>query len=105
VEPIFPGGESMEIKVTGTSEITVKGSIQTLEDYMQIKKAIITLGPLESLTLRIPDSAFLGSALLGYLLVLVREKKVSLSLLVRNKTLLRHLNVLQLSSVFQVKEM
>ncbi|MGO9014084.1 MAG: hypothetical protein ACLQF0_03800 [Dissulfurispiraceae bacterium] len=94
----------MEIRVKGPSELVISGQIQTLEDYVQIKKAVTGLGTLESLTLIIPDSTFLGSAMLGFLLVLVRERNVALSLLVKNEKLLRHLKVLQLLSVFQVKE-
>ncbi|HTZ18174.1 MAG TPA: hypothetical protein VMB78_07010 [Dissulfurispiraceae bacterium] len=95
----------MEIKASGPSELVISGEILTLEDYMQIRKAIVGLGTLESLTLVILDSSFLGSAMLGFLLVLVREKNVALSILVKNEKLLRHLTVLQLLSVFQVKQL
>jgi hypothetical protein len=101
---MLPGGFQMDITATGPSELTIRGQIQTLEDYMRIKIAVADLGSIHALTLKIPDSLFITSAVIGYLLVLVREKNVQLSLLVGNEKLLKHLDVLQLLSVLQVNK-
>ncbi len=94
----------MDIASTGPSELTIRGQIQTLEDYMRIKITIVDLGGINAITIKIPDSLFITSAVIGFFLVLVREKKVRLSLLVGNEKLLKHLDVLQLLSVLQVKK-
>ncbi|KJR41950.1 hypothetical protein MCHI_002152 [Candidatus Magnetoovum chiemensis] len=95
----------MDILISGTSEVTITGHIKTIEDYQKIKQTINSLieKGLKELTLRIPDSLSMTSSVIGYLLKLVYENNISLSLFVCDDRLYNLLEVLNLATVFNVK--
>lgn len=95
----------METILTGPSEITIFGNIKTIEDYLETKKILNDLveGGADSITIKIPDSISITSALIGYLLRLVYEDKVNLAVYVKNDKLFNLLEVMNLITIFNVK--
>ncbi|KJU84246.1 hypothetical protein MBAV_003560, partial [Candidatus Magnetobacterium bavaricum] len=57
------------------------------------------------ITINIPQSLTMTSSVIGYLLKLVFEHKIDLSILVKDEKLFNLLDVLNLVAVFKVKKM
>lgn len=97
----------MEISNSGTNEVTVTGIIKTIDDSMTLRAELQRLydGGARAITLRIPDSFALPSAVIGYLMKLVNRDKVRLTLLAGDQRLCELLDELQLSGVFGVSRM
>lgn len=96
----------MEIKVTGASEITILGNIQSIEDYQEIKDTVRSLTDKghTSITMRITDSLSMPSSVIGFLLKLVHVDNISVSILVGDDRLYNLLDILNLISIFKVKK-
>jgi len=95
----------MEIIDSGSSELTITGEIYALDHYLMIKKAIaakIAGHNIDSLTINIPDSPSITSAVIGLFLRLIQEKKIRLSIVARNPSLGAMLEVLRLNDIFHV---
>lgn len=97
----------MEVKVTGTSEISVTGNIKTMGDYQEIKRVIQEQidGGSSSLTVKIPDSFSITSSVIGYFLKVINKDNVSLSLQIKDDRLYKILKDLNLIDIFNVKKM
>jgi hypothetical protein len=95
----------MEIMITGPTEITIAGDIKTVGDYLEIKKAIkeLTDGGIDSISVKIPTSPSINSALIGFFLRIIHEDKVNLALYVGNDKLLNLFDVMNLTKIFNVK--
>lgn len=94
----------MEVLSTGIAEITVKGNISTISDYLEIKKVMremVDEGK-TAITVKIPDSPSINSALIGLLLRLIHEDRIQISLHVKNDKLHKMLQVMNLEDIFQV---
>ncbi|KJU81790.1 hypothetical protein MBAV_006014 [Candidatus Magnetobacterium bavaricum] len=97
----------MEITNISNSEVTIEGHIKTIEDYQKIKQALnaIIVDGQKKITINIPQSLTMTSSVIGYLLKLVFENKIDLSIMVKDEKLLNLLDVLNLVAVFKVKKM
>lgn len=96
----------MEIKVTGETEITISGNIQSIEDYQAIKDgvgSILNKGS-KSIILKIPDSLSMPSSVIGFLLKIVHVDSVTITVLIKDERLYNLLEVLNLVSVLNVKK-
>ncbi|MBF0345459.1 MAG: hypothetical protein HQL06_14675 [Nitrospirae bacterium] len=97
----------MEVTITNGSEVTINGHIKTIEDYQKIKQAlnaVINNGE-KKITVKIPQSLTMTSSVIGYLLKLVFENHIDLSLYVKDDKLYNLLDVLNLVTVFKVQKM
>jgi hypothetical protein len=95
----------MEAKLTGASEITITGNIQSIDDYQAIKdtvRSVITKGATQ-ITLKIPDSLSMPSSVIGFLLKLVHVDNVGINMLVKDERLYNLMEILNLVSVLNVK--
>lgn len=97
----------MDVKATGTSEITITGNIQSIEDYQEIKDVVREMmnKGLTSITIRIPDSLSMPSSVIGFLLKLVHVDNINLTILVKDDRLFNLMEILNLVNVFNVKKM
>ncbi|WP_040335825.1 hypothetical protein [Candidatus Magnetobacterium casense] len=97
----------MEITVVSNSEVNINGHIKTIEDYQKIKQALnsVIADGRKKITISIPESITMTSSVIGYLLKLVFENKLDISILVKDEKLFNLLDVLNLVDVFKVKKM
>lgn len=97
----------MEIVATGNTEITIRGNIKTIEDYLSIKEFLKEFleKDVDSLVIKIPDSISITSALLGLLLRLVYEEKIGISIYVGQESLYNLFEVMNLINVFNVRRL
>lgn len=95
----------MEAILTGPSEVTIVGNIKTIEDYLDIKKVMKEMigGGIDSISIKIPDSISITSALIGFLLRLVHEDRVKLTVYVKKDKLFNLFEVMNLVTIFNVK--
>ncbi|MBF0328058.1 MAG: hypothetical protein HQL10_02780 [Nitrospirae bacterium] len=96
----------MELKETGQSEITILGNIRNIEDYLAIKKMIITMidkGE-KNITIKVIESMTMNSSIIGFMLKVVFEEKIILNLRVKNDILYNLLKTLNLVKPFHVKK-
>ncbi len=95
----------MEIRTVSSNEISVTGTIKTIDDSTALRGAIQTLveGGATSITLRIEDSFAMPSAVIGYLMKMVNRDKVKLSVLATDPRLVELLDELQLTGPFGVR--
>ncbi|BCB96910.1 hypothetical protein JZK55_18320 [Dissulfurispira thermophila] len=97
----------MEAIASGISEVTITGEIKSINDYLDIKKVITELienNDVDSITIKIPTSASINSALIGFFLRLVHENKIKLTIHVGNDRLLNLLNIMNLMTIFNVQK-
>jgi hypothetical protein len=94
----------MEIKSSGTHELTVTGIIKTIDDSMALRAEVQRLyeGGATAISLRIEDSFALPSAVIGYLMKLVNRDRVRLTLIAGDPRLSELLADLQLTNSFGV---
>jgi anti-anti-sigma regulatory factor len=97
----------MELKVSGTAEVTIDGDIKSMDDYQEIKKMIkgIVARGARNVTIRISDSVTIPSSVIGYLLKLVRGDGIEIAVEVWSKELYRTLQILKLLDVFKVSQL
>ena len=96
----------MEAKVTGASEITIIGNIQSIEDYQEIKdtvRSVLSKGAAQ-ITIKIPDSLSMPSSVIGFLLKLVHVDNVGITMLVKDDRLYNLMEILNLVTVLNVKK-
>ncbi len=87
-------------------KVEVKGTIRGIDDIAQIRSVIdaMRLEEGDSLQLDITDSFSMPSSLIGYLLKLVEQQKVNLTLTVGNEVLAELLEDLNLRQVFNLRQ-
>ncbi len=97
----------MEVKVTGTAEVTLLGHIKGIEDYQKIKDTVKSLvsGGNKSVVVKIPDSMSMTSSVIGYFLKLINGDHVKISMLVKDERLYGILDAMKLVAVFDVQRM
>jgi hypothetical protein len=97
----------MDVMTTGVSEITISGHIKSIEDYQAVKVAIknLTDKGQDTITIKIPDSLSMTSSIIGFLLKLIYVDKVKISMFVKDERLLGLLDILNLTTVFNVTKM
>jgi len=96
----------MTIEQNSATELTIKGNIKTIDDCIALRAAIQKLvdGGISSITLKIPDSFAMPSAVIGYLMKLVNRDKVHLNIIAGDHRLRELLDELQLTELFGVRE-
>jgi len=94
----------MTITESGTNELTINGNIKTIDDSIAIKNAVKRLqaSGSNSISLKIPDSFSMPSAVIGFLMKLVNHDKVTLTIKVGDLRLGELLDELQLTAAFKV---
>ena len=92
------------INTSGRNSIEIVGTIRGIDDVARIKEAIdaFRLEEGENLNISIKDSFSMPSALIGYLLQLVEQQKIQLSLTVDDEMLAELLEDLNLKKVFNL---
>lgn len=95
----------MNITQNGAAELTVGGNIKTIDDSIALRNAVQKLvdAGASSVTLNIPDSFAMPSAVIGYLMKLVNRDRVALSVVAGDKRLRELLDELQLTVLFGVR--
>ena len=95
---------NMTITNSGKSELTINGTIKSIEDSMALREAVQKLFDSGEafITLRIVDSFAMPSAVIGYLMKLVNRDKARLAVICGDKRLCELLDELQLTKVFGV---
>jgi hypothetical protein len=90
-------------KLTGA--ISIIGNIKNRNDIGNIKVSIASynLKDGDAFTIEVKDSFAMPSAMIGYLMQLVEQDKIRLSLKVGNEKLAELLDDLGLSQVFNIK--
>ncbi len=96
----------MEVKSTGTAEVTVLGHIKSIDDYQKIKevvKGLVSSGN-KSIVVKIPDSMSMTSSVIGYFLKLINGDHVKITMLVRDERLYNILDAMKLIAIFDVQK-
>jgi hypothetical protein len=95
----------MQIEDNGTNGLTITGNIKSIEDGMEIKKAITTRQKqgATNIQLRIQDSFSMTSTVIGCLMKLVNLDKIPVSLVVGDYRLYQLLDELSLVQPFNVR--
>ena len=95
----------MNITENGAAELTVSGNIKTIDDSMAVRNAIQKLvdAGASSVTLHIPDSFAMPSAVIGYLMKLVNRDRVHLTVIAGDQRLRELLDELHLTELFGVR--
>ena len=97
----------MEIKASGTNEVSIIGNIKTMADYQDIKRVMqeqIEAGA-NALTVKIPDSFSITSSVIGYFLKVINKDGITLSLQIKDERLMKILKDLNLIDLFNVKKL
>lgn len=91
---------------TTSNTLEINGNIKGLDDFFQIKEDIMkmTLTNNDTLVIDIKDSFSMPSAMIGYLLKLIRQDKIQVILNVYDRRLLELLDDLNLNLIFNVNE-
>jgi hypothetical protein len=94
----------MIIEDNGGNELTITGNIKSIEDSMEIKKAINALKNrgAKSLLLRIRDSFSMTSTVIGHIMKLVEIDKYPVTMIAEDHRLYRLLEELSLTQLFKV---
>ena len=95
----------MQIKSSGTGELTISGNIKSIEDSAQIKEAVVALqkAGATAMVLKIEDSFSMTSTVIGFLTKLVQVDKVGVSLVVGDQRLYQLLEELCLIHPFNIR--
>ena len=91
-----------------TARITVEGAIQSVQDAMDVKKALsdqVAVDPGVALELRLPDASVLPSSVIGALLRLVEIDKAQVSLQVGQEVLRESLKKLNFDAILHVRSL
>lgn len=94
----------MKITKSGTNELTIEGTVSSIEDSSAIRDAIQKLYEAgnTSIILRITTSFAIPSAVIGYLTKLVKRENVKLTLKAGDARLYELLDELNLITTFGV---
>lgn len=92
----------MTVTKTAKNELTITGTIKSIEDSMMLREAVQGLFNAGELfiALKIVDSFAMPSAVIGYLMKLVNRDKVKLTIIAGDKRLCELLDELQLTKIF-----
>ncbi len=95
----------MQIKDNGNNGLTITGNIKTVEDSLEIQKAITTHlnKGIKNVLLKMHDSFSMTSTVIGHLMKLVNVDKISVSLIVADDRLYELLEELCLVQLFNVR--
>ena len=95
----------MQIERKGSNELTIIGNIKSIEDSVEIKKAVDALQQkgAKSILLRIQDSFSMTSTVIGHLMKVVNIDKVTISMVVGDHRLYELLEELSLVQPFNVR--
>ncbi len=91
---------------TKANTLEINGNIKGLDDFFQIKEDILKmeLTNSDTLVLDIKNSFSMPSAMIGYLLKLIRQDRIQVILNVYDRRLLELLDDLNLNLIFNVNE-
>lgn len=93
----------MQIEVTGTNELTIRGNIKSIEDSTRIKEALAALKKGEAgIQLKVPESFSMTSTVIGFLMKLVNVDRVRVALAVGDQRLYQLMEELSLLDTFNV---
>ena len=95
----------MDIERKGSNEVIITGNIKSVDDSIRIKETIGSLMAQgsRSIQLRIVDSLSLTSTAIGFLMKIVHQDKVQLSITVSDRRLYTLLEELALLQKFNVR--
>ena len=95
----------MNLEDNGANELIITGNIKSIEDSIEIKKAINALKSrgAKSLMLRIQDSFSMTSTVIGYLMKSVEIDKYPVSIIASDRRLYRLFEELSLVQSFNVR--
>lgn len=95
----------MKIEHRGNRELAIIGNIKSIEDSLEIKKALDALQQqgARNILLRIQDSFSMTSTVIGHLMKLVNLDKITISLIVGDRRLYELLEELNLVQPFNVR--
>jgi|SRR5208283_592508 len=95
----------MEVKVIGTTEVTVLGHIKSIEDHQKIKDTVSGLvsNGNKSIVVNIQDSMSITSSVIGFFLKLINVDQVKITLLVKDARLFNTLSAMKLIAVLNVQ--
>lgn len=94
----------MQIEVSGSHELTIRGNIKSIDDSNRIKDTLGTLRKGEAgILIKIPDSFSMTSTVIGFLMKLVHVDQVRVSLVVGDPRLFQLLEDLSLVQTFNVR--
>ena len=95
----------MNITNNGGNELTVIGNIKTIEDSLEIKKAIEVLlqRGAKNVVMKIQDSFSMTSTVIGHLMKLVNIDKIPVSVQLGDQRLYQLLEDLSLLQTFNVR--
>lgn len=95
----------MKIEHRGNRELAIIGNIKSIEDSLELKKALDALQQqgARNILLRIQDSFSMTSTVIGHLMKLVNLDKITISLIVGDRRLYELLEELNLVQPFNVR--
>ncbi len=95
----------MKIIKNSPKSIQIEGNIKGLSDLQQIKSEVesYNLSQGDAFTIEIIDSFSMPSAMIGYLLRIIEQDKIKLTLVIYDKRLTELLADLNLKEVFNIK--
>lgn len=95
----------MNIERNNHKEVVITGNIKTIDDSIQIKKFVSELvaSGNHAVHLNIKDSLSMSSTVIGFLMTLVHNEKVQLSITVGDNRLYTLLDELDLVQEFKVR--
>ncbi len=96
----------MQIQSQGNNELTITGNIKTIEDGIEIKKALDGLqrSGVKGIQIKIVNSFSITSTVIGHLMKLVNLDQVHISMTVGDRRLYRLLEDLSLVQSFNVRQ-
>jgi hypothetical protein len=95
----------MNITNNGGNELTIVGNIKTIEDSLEIKKAIEVLlqKGAKNIVMKIQDSFSMTSTVIGHLMKLVNIDKIPVSVQLGDQRLFQLLEDLSLVQTFNAR--
>jgi len=93
----------MEISSTGNT-VTIVGNIKSVSDYQTIKSTLDALIRNSTIVINIKDSISITSSVIGYFNKLVLKDRINIEMNIGNEQLMKLLQDLNLSSIFNAKK-
>jgi anti-anti-sigma regulatory factor len=96
----------MKLKSNGSNQLTISGNIKSVDDSMEIKKALSALQQhgAKSIVVTLEDSFSMTSTVIGHLMKLVNLDKIAVSLVVGDPRLYQLFEDLNLVQAFNVRQ-